>query len=171
MSTRRPLDGLGPEIQYHIEQETRENIERGMTPEAARAAALRKFGNITRVEEDTRAVSRLRGFTLCSGFSSVVMQMQGIADNSANVLLNGVVLGPTSAFNVAPLTIPANAGLLRVGNNCFQVQVTNVAANPAPTGFAIGGLLRVTGGKCPCSPLPILAPPTLGTHPSGNAEP
>src|ERR1700681_2400491 len=43
----------------HIEHETRDNIDRGMTPEAARAAALRKFGNTTRVAEETWSVWRL----------------------------------------------------------------------------------------------------------------
>ncbi|HEY1337886.1 MAG TPA: ABC transporter permease, partial [Bryobacteraceae bacterium] len=50
------LDDLGNDIRDHIELEIRDNIERGMTPEDARSAALRKFGNITRVIEDTRAV-------------------------------------------------------------------------------------------------------------------
>jgi hypothetical protein len=51
-----PLDNLGDDIRDHIERETQENIERGMPPEEARAAARRKFGNITRVMEETRAV-------------------------------------------------------------------------------------------------------------------
>ena len=53
---RHALAGLADDVRDHIERETRENIARGMTPEAARAAARRKFGNVTRVMEDTRAV-------------------------------------------------------------------------------------------------------------------
>jgi putative ABC transport system permease protein len=53
---KRWLDDLDQDIRDHIELEVRENIDRGMTPEEARRAALRKFGNITRVKEDTRAV-------------------------------------------------------------------------------------------------------------------
>jgi putative ABC transport system permease protein len=53
---RRMLDGLDDDIRDHIERETRDNIARGMPPEEARHAALRKFGNVTRVKEDTRAV-------------------------------------------------------------------------------------------------------------------
>jgi predicted permease len=49
---------LDDEIGDHIERETQENIERGMPAEEARNAALRKFGNITRVKEDTREVWR-----------------------------------------------------------------------------------------------------------------
>src|SRR4051812_13864799 len=50
------FDEIRRDIEEHIEHETRDNIDRGMTPEAAHAAALRKFGNTTRVVEDTWAV-------------------------------------------------------------------------------------------------------------------
>jgi putative ABC transport system permease protein len=50
------FDDLRRDIVEHIELETRDNIDRGMTPEAARAAALRKFGNTTRAAEDTWSV-------------------------------------------------------------------------------------------------------------------
>src|SRR5216684_3184913 len=40
------------EIESHLEMETDDNIARGMAPDAARAAARRKFGNVTRVREE-----------------------------------------------------------------------------------------------------------------------
>jgi predicted permease len=55
---KRMLDDLDQDIREHIEMETRDNIECGMSPEEARYAALRKFGNVTHVKEDTRAVWR-----------------------------------------------------------------------------------------------------------------
>ena len=51
---KRMLDDLDQDIREHIEIETSENIERGMTPEAARYAALRKFGNPALVKEEVR---------------------------------------------------------------------------------------------------------------------
>jgi macrolide transport system ATP-binding/permease protein len=48
------LKELEEDIREHIERETQDNIERGMTPEEARHAAMRKFGNVTRVKEDVR---------------------------------------------------------------------------------------------------------------------
>jgi hypothetical protein len=54
---KRMLEDFEQEIRAHIEMATQENIDRGMTPEDARYAALRKFGNVTRVKEDTREVS------------------------------------------------------------------------------------------------------------------
>ena len=56
MKTNDPLSDLDADMQHHIEQQTQDNIERGMTPEEARYAALRKFGNVTLAKEDTRAV-------------------------------------------------------------------------------------------------------------------
>ena len=53
---KRMMEELDEDIRDHIERETQDNIERGMTPEEARYAAVRKFGNITRVKEDTREV-------------------------------------------------------------------------------------------------------------------
>jgi predicted permease len=48
---RKAEKELDEEMREHIEIETRDNIDRGMTPEQARYAALRKFGNATRVKE------------------------------------------------------------------------------------------------------------------------
>ena len=50
------LEELDQDIREHIERETQDNIERGMTAEEARYAAMRKFGNVTRVKEETREV-------------------------------------------------------------------------------------------------------------------
>ena len=57
MSVRKPdLDALDREMRDHIDAETEDNIGKGMAPDEARFAALRKFGNITRVKEDVRGV-------------------------------------------------------------------------------------------------------------------
>lgn len=57
MSLRRPTENdLDRDIRDHIGLETRANMEQGMSPDEARGAALRKFGNVLRVTEDTRAV-------------------------------------------------------------------------------------------------------------------
>ena len=56
MKRRRHLDALDDDIRDHLERETADNIDRGMTPDAARAAAHRAFGNVALIKEDTRAV-------------------------------------------------------------------------------------------------------------------
>jgi putative ABC transport system permease protein len=54
---RRPdLDDFEREMRDHVEEDTQENLARGMAPDEARAAAIRKFGNPVRVKEDVRAV-------------------------------------------------------------------------------------------------------------------
>ena len=51
---KRMLEELNEDIRDYIERETQDNIERGMTPQGARYAAMRKFGNVMRVKEETR---------------------------------------------------------------------------------------------------------------------
>lgn len=53
---KRMLDQLDEDIREHLERETQENIDRGMSPEEARYAALRKFGNVARAKEQTHEV-------------------------------------------------------------------------------------------------------------------
>jgi predicted permease len=53
---KRMLEEIEQDIRDHIERETQDNIVRGMPPDEARYAALRKFGNVARVQEDTREV-------------------------------------------------------------------------------------------------------------------
>jgi predicted permease len=50
---------LGEEIDAHLELEILSNLDRGLTPEEARRAALRQFGNRTRVEERAREADPL----------------------------------------------------------------------------------------------------------------
>jgi macrolide transport system ATP-binding/permease protein len=65
--TRRPNKDaeLQEELQFHLEEETGELEERGLTSEEARRAACREFGNVALVEEDTRAVWT---WTFCEQF-------------------------------------------------------------------------------------------------------
>jgi predicted permease len=53
---KRMMEDLAQDIRDHIEIETQDNIDRGMSPEESHYAALRKFGNVTRVTEETREV-------------------------------------------------------------------------------------------------------------------
>jgi len=53
---KRMLADLDQDIRDHLERETQDNVDRGMSPEDARHAALLKFGNVARVKEETWAV-------------------------------------------------------------------------------------------------------------------
>jgi putative ABC transport system permease protein len=53
---KRMLNELEEDIQEHIARETQDNLDRGMSPEEARYAAMRKFGNVMQVKEEARDV-------------------------------------------------------------------------------------------------------------------
>ena len=52
------MDNLNDEFESYLDHETRLNLDRGMSPEAARAAALRKFGNRGLIQETIYYQSR-----------------------------------------------------------------------------------------------------------------
>lgn len=120
-----PLDHLGNDIRDHIERETQENIERGMSPEEARAAAVRKFGNVTRVMEETRAVwisvwleqllqdirYGVRGLRRNPGFAAVVVLTFALA-----IGMNTAVFSLVNAILVRPLPYPDPDRLVWLGN-------------------------------------------------------
>ena len=57
---REPADDLAEEIRSHLEMEERENRERGMPPDEAHYAALRRFGNVTQAQERSREMWKWR---------------------------------------------------------------------------------------------------------------
>jgi predicted permease len=106
---------LADEVRAHLEMEEQENLEAGMSPEEAHYAALRKFGNPVRAQEDSREMWRwvwletwiqdfrfaLRMLVRNQSFTAVaVLSLAlGIGVNSSLFsLADALVLRPLSVF-------------------------------------------------------------------------
>jgi predicted permease len=51
---------LEEEVKFHLEKEIEQNLARGLSPEDARLAALRSFGGVERIKEESRDVRGVR---------------------------------------------------------------------------------------------------------------
>src|SRR6185503_1536488 len=51
---------LDEELRFHLEKEIEQNLAQGMNAEEARFAALRSFGGVERVKEESRDVRGVR---------------------------------------------------------------------------------------------------------------
>lgn len=121
--SRRAVDRqLDADLQFHLEQATAEYVKEGLSREEARRAALRAFGNPTRVIEDVRDMSvwtwwervmqdvryGLRTFRRNPVFAGTAMLSLalGIGANTAIfTLINAALLRPLPVSHPEQLTI------------------------------------------------------------------
>ncbi len=121
MKRRSHLDSLDQEIRDHIEAETQANLSRGMTEDEARRAAFCKFGNVSRIREDTYAVWHViwleqllqdirygaRTFRRNPGFAAVIFFTLALA-----IGMNTAVFSVVEAVLLRPLPYPSAARLV-----------------------------------------------------------
>lgn len=117
-------DDLAEEVRSHVEMETESFMERGMTPEAARTAARRHFGNTTSVTEHAHdawtfaslesllqdARYGFRAMRRSPAFSLVV-----ILTFALGVGVNAAIFSVVNTVLLKPLPYPASERLVVLG--------------------------------------------------------
>ena len=95
---------LDDEIRFHLAEEAHAQTERGLTADAAAAAARRAFGNVALAKEETRAVwvaTRLEQLLQDFRFGTRILTRSPAISVTAVALIALVIGGNTTVFSIA----------------------------------------------------------------------
>ncbi|MEO8368481.1 MAG: ABC transporter permease [Candidatus Solibacter sp.] len=124
---------LWEEIEFHIESLAQDFVGRGMPEAEARAAARRKFGNMTQQSEDSRGVwltrwwsdlaqdlrYAFRGMRRDAGFTAFVILIAGLGIGASSTVFSVV-----NALLVRPLPVRDAGRLVSIANVEWSTQVS-----------------------------------------------
>jgi putative ABC transport system permease protein len=130
---RRSDDDFRREIEAHVSFETDRSIADGMSPEEARAAAIRRFGNVTAARERFYESGRImwldelrhdirdaiRAFRRSPGFTAVVVFTLAIGTGANTAIFSAVY-----AVLLRPLPYPHAEQLVRLADVCDIADVS-----------------------------------------------
>ena len=159
---KRMLNDLDQDIRDHLERETQDNIERGMAPEEAHYAALRKFGNATLIREQTHAIWSLnrleslardlryafRQLLRSPGFSATVVLTLalGIGANAAIFsVVNAVLRHPAGVDD------PNKVAVLHTYYSKFTLDIPYVSAPIESSATSLTNLVETSALEQPTS--------------------
>lgn len=111
---RKFLNELDEEMAFHRAQAAQEFIAGGMTPQAARDTAMRQFGNVTKLREQSHQAVAFRMETVVQDLRFAVRQLlrsPGFAVTAVTTLALGIaanviVFGVLQALVLRPLDVP-----------------------------------------------------------------
>jgi len=125
---------LWEEMEFHIESMAQDFAERGLSEDEARAAARRKFGNMTQKSEEARATwiaqwmndagqdlkHALRGMRRDPGFTTFVILIAGLGIGASSTVFSVV-----NALLLRPLPFRDARRLVWIANQEWSIQVSH----------------------------------------------
>jgi predicted permease len=115
---------IDDEIRHHLEQQSEQNVTAGMSPTAARRAALVSFGGVERIKDESRDVRRLSlidsvgqvRHTLRSLARARVFTVASVATIALAVGAGSAIFALVNAVLLQPLPYPDSDRLVGVWN-------------------------------------------------------